>query len=86
MWGKYPVFGMPTPWSYGRRVDLSKMGCWQYSQEPARKHFSLEAKHLIWAWIMKVEGPNNQADFVEVLFQDQWVDTIQSLSSLTLYI
>ncbi len=30
--------------------------------------FSLEAKHLIWVWIMKVKGPKNQADFIEVLY------------------
>ena len=29
--------------------------------------FSLEAKHLIWVWIMKVKGPKNTADFIEVL-------------------
>ncbi len=29
---------------------------------------SLEAKHLIWLWIMKVKGPKNQADFIEVLY------------------
>ncbi len=29
---------------------------------------SLEAKHLIWVWIMKVKGPTNQADFIEVLY------------------
>ena len=29
---------------------------------------SLEAKHLIWVWIMKVKGPKNQADFIEVLY------------------
>ncbi len=28
---------------------------------------SLEAKHLIWVWIMKNKGPKNQADFIEVL-------------------
>ncbi len=28
---------------------------------------SLEAKHLILVWIMKVKGPKNQADFIEVL-------------------
>ncbi len=28
---------------------------------------SLEANHLIWVWIMKVKGPKNQADFIEVL-------------------
>ncbi len=26
--------------------------------------YSLEAKHLIWVWIMKVKGPKNQADFI----------------------
>ncbi len=26
--------------------------------------FSLEAKHLILVWIMKVKGPKNQADFI----------------------
>ncbi len=30
--------------------------------------YSLEAKHLIWVWIMKVKGPKNQADFIEVLY------------------
>ncbi len=29
---------------------------------------SLEAKHLILVWIMKVKGPKNQADFLEVLY------------------
>ena len=29
---------------------------------------SLEAKHLILVWIMKVKGPKNQADFIEVLY------------------
>ena len=29
---------------------------------------SLEAKHLIWVWIMKVKGPKNQVDFIEVLY------------------
>ena len=33
-----------------------------------QKHFSLEAKHLIWVWIMKVKGPKNQADFIEALY------------------
>ncbi len=31
-------------------------------------HYSLEANHLIWVWIMKVKGPKNQADFIEVLY------------------
>ncbi len=30
--------------------------------------YSLEANHLIWVWIMKVKGPTNQADFIEVLY------------------
>ncbi len=30
---------------------------------------SLEAKHLILVWIMKVKGPKNQADFIEVLYE-----------------
>ncbi len=30
--------------------------------------YSLEASHLIWVWIMKVKGPKNQADFIEVLY------------------
>ena len=30
--------------------------------------YSLEANHLIWVWIMKVKGPKNQADFIEVLY------------------
>ncbi len=30
--------------------------------------YSLEAKHLIWVWIMKVKGPKNQVDFIEVLY------------------
>ena len=30
--------------------------------------YSLEAKHLIWVWIIKVKGPKNQADFIEVLY------------------
>ena len=30
--------------------------------------FSLEANHLIWEWIMNLKGPNNQADFIEVLY------------------
>ncbi len=29
---------------------------------------SLEANHLIWVWVMKVKGPKNQADFIEVLY------------------
>ena len=29
---------------------------------------SLEAKHLILVWIMKVKGPKNQADFIAVLY------------------
>ena len=29
---------------------------------------SLEANHLIWVWILKVKGPKNQADFIEVLY------------------
>ncbi len=29
---------------------------------------SLEASHLIWVWIMKVKGPKNQADFIDVLY------------------
>ena len=29
---------------------------------------SLEAKHLIWVWIIKVKGHKNQADFIEVLY------------------
>ncbi len=29
---------------------------------------SLEATHLIWEWIMKVKGPKNQVDFIEVLY------------------
>ncbi len=29
---------------------------------------SLEATHPIWVWIMKVKGPKNQADFIEVLY------------------
>ena len=32
------------------------------------KAYSLEASHLIWVWIMKVKGPKNQADFIEVLY------------------
>ncbi len=32
------------------------------------KTASPQAKHLIWVWIMKVEGPKNQADFIEVLY------------------
>ncbi len=32
------------------------------------KQNSLEANHLIWVWIMKVKGPKNQADFIEVLY------------------
>ena len=31
-------------------------------------YISLEAKHLILVWIMKVKGPKNQADFIEVLY------------------
>ena len=30
--------------------------------------YSLEASHLILVWIMKVKGPKNQADFIEVLY------------------
>ncbi len=30
--------------------------------------YNLEAKHLILVWIMKVKGPKNQADFIEVLY------------------
>ncbi len=30
--------------------------------------YSLEANHLIWVWIMKVKGPKNQSDFIEVLY------------------
>ena len=30
-------------------------------------YYSLEANHLIWVWIMKVKGPKNQTDFIEVL-------------------
>ena len=30
--------------------------------------YSLEANHLIWVWILKVKGPINQADFIEVLY------------------
>ena len=30
--------------------------------------YSLEAKHPILVWIMKVKGPKNQADFIEVLY------------------
>ena len=40
-------------------------------QIPKEKHycsFSLEAKHLIWVWIMKVKGPKNQVDFIEILY------------------
>ena len=33
---------------------------------PANEAFSLEASHLIWVRIMKVKGPKNQADFIEV--------------------
>ncbi len=29
--------------------------------------YSLEARHPIWVWIMKVKEPKNQADFIEVL-------------------
>ncbi len=29
---------------------------------------NLEAKHLIWVWIMRVKGPKNPADFIEVLY------------------
>ena len=29
------------------------------------KSNSLEAKHLMWVWIMKVKGPQNQADFLK---------------------
>ena len=29
---------------------------------------SLEAKHLIWVWIMKVKEPKHQADFIKVLY------------------
>ncbi len=32
------------------------------------KSYSLEAKHLILVWIMRVKGPKNQADFIEVLY------------------
>ena len=30
---------------------------------------SLEAKHLILVWIMKVKGPKNQTDFIKVLYK-----------------
>ncbi len=30
--------------------------------------YSLEAKHLILVWIMKVKGPKNQANFIEELY------------------
>ena len=33
------------------------------------KCYSLQAKHLILMWIMKVNGPKNQADFIEILIQ-----------------
>ncbi len=29
---------------------------------------SLETKHLILVWIMTITGPENQADFIEVLY------------------
>ncbi len=32
------------------------------------KVISLEASHLVWVWIMKVKGPKNHADFIEVLY------------------
>ena len=32
------------------------------------KLYSLEAKHLTLVWIMKVKGPKNQANFIEVLY------------------
>ncbi len=35
-------------------------------------HHSLEAKHLILVWIMKVKGPKNQADFIEVIWHVSW--------------
>ncbi len=28
----------------------------------------ISPKHLIWVWIMKVKGPKNQVDFIEVLY------------------
>ena len=30
--------------------------------------FRPEAKHLIMMWVMKVKGPKNKADFIEVLY------------------
>ena len=35
---------------------------------PPLATYSLEAKQLIWVWIMKVKGPKNQADVIEVLY------------------
>ncbi len=52
---------------------LAEMPC-NYFHETLNKHvgitllYSLEAKHLIWMWIIKVKGPKNQADFIEVLY------------------
>ncbi len=37
-------------------------------QSPIGLISSLEAKHLIWVWIMKVKGPKNRVDFIEVLY------------------
>ena len=39
---------------------------------------SLEAKQLILVWIMKVNGPKNQADFIEVLVYPRQVLRIVS--------
>ena len=41
-----------------------------FSPFPIFTH-SLEAKHLILVWIMKVKGPKNQADFIEVPPKDE---------------
>ncbi len=35
---------------------------------PGTFPMGLEAKHLVLVWIMKVKGPKNQADFIEVLY------------------
>ncbi len=40
-----------------------------YTKNPGRLD-SLEAKHLTLVWIMKVMGPKNQADFIEVLYTE----------------
>ncbi len=47
---------------------LSAYVCRHFMNAHFASPSSLEAKHLILVWIMKVKRPKNQADFLEVLY------------------